>query len=105
MGFHRIPSLRLGNQIGSIFCRFTPLKANKIESDFVRFFCVAAAFGRGAPAARVRLPVAFVNAEACGEEWRREDCAGERNVVKYAKGQIIFSALSEIDTVSEYNAA
>ena len=26
MGFHRIPSLRLGNQIGSIFCRFTPPK-------------------------------------------------------------------------------
>ena len=77
MGFHRIPSLRLGNQIGSIFGRFTPPKANKIELDFVRFFCVAAAFGA------VRLPqkcggtVAFVNAEACGEAERGLRGGGE----------------------------
>lgn len=83
MGFQHIPSLRLENL--AVLC--------------------SRGLWRGAPAARVRLPVAFVNAEACGEGWRGEDCAGERNVVKYAKGQIIFSALSEIDTVSEYNAA
>ena len=40
MGFHRIPSLRLGNQIGSIFCRFTPPQANKTEFGFVCFFVV-----------------------------------------------------------------
>ena len=33
MGFHRIPSLRLGNQIGSIFCRFTPPE-NPLFSGF-----------------------------------------------------------------------
>ena len=34
MGFHRIPSLRLGNQIGSIFCRFTPPTKPRIENRF-----------------------------------------------------------------------
>ena len=31
MGFHRIPSLRLDNQIGSISCRFTPPATNRRE--------------------------------------------------------------------------
>ena len=31
MGFHRIPSLRLGNLIGSIFYRFTPPATNRRE--------------------------------------------------------------------------
>ena len=33
-------------------------------------FCLIAVFGRGAPAARVRLPVAFVNADARGKMTR-----------------------------------
>ena len=64
MGFHRIPSLRLGNQIGSIFCRFTPPKKPRFVP---RLFAVRNSPQCGA-AARLTAEPVTITADAVRPE-------------------------------------
>ena len=74
MGFHRIPSLRLGNQIGSIFCRFTPPKKPRFMP---RLFAVRNSPLCGAAAARLTAePVTSslpTRSPSCVNSARRSD--------------------------------